>query len=90
MRPVLRSWTKTSNEQQSLSPATRLRASELNATMRPSAEIAGSSLKPLPCPPVDDTLTRSVVPVFRSRTKMSSAPFVSPATRLLAYETKAT
>jgi hypothetical protein len=36
------------------------------------------------------TLTRSVTPVTRSRTKMSDDSFVSPGTRLSAREAKAT
>ena len=36
------------------------------------------------------TFTRSVVPVWRSRTNTSVAPLVSPGTRLVASETKAT
>ena len=36
------------------------------------------------------TLTRRVVPVWRSRTKTSGVPLVSPGTRLVASEVKAT
>jgi hypothetical protein len=36
------------------------------------------------------TLTRLVVPVWRSRTKTSESPFVSPPTRFEANEEKAT
>ena len=37
-----------------------------------------------------ETLTRSVIPPFRSRTKTSGAALVSPATRLEALDAKAT
>jgi hypothetical protein len=47
-------------------------------------------LSPFDSRPALLTLTRSVVPSNRSRTKMSDASFVSPATRLSAWETKAT
>src|SRR4051812_11705296 len=56
-------------------------ASERKTTKRPCAEIDGTRLKMSPCWPVDETLTRSVVPSLRSRTKMSSCPLVSPGTR---------
>ena len=41
-------------------------------------------------PPAEFTDTRVVTPVFRSWTKTSSVPFVSPGTRLLAGDVKAT
>ena len=47
-------------------------------------------LSPSDWRPALDTLTRSVVPVTRSRTKMSERPFVSPATRLSESEANAT
>ena len=47
-------------------------------------------LSPSPCPLVDETLTRSVVPAWTSRTNTSMAPFVSPWTRFVARELKAT
>src|SRR5438094_611248 len=47
-------------------------------------------LLPFACAPLLLTLTRSVVPVSRSRTKISGTPFVSPGTRLSENETKAT
>ena len=49
-----------------------------------------SKLSPLPWTPPGPTLTRSVVPVWRSRTNTSVLPLVSPGTRLLASESKAT
>src|SRR5438552_3772355 len=73
-----------------VSPATRLFANEVNATNRPSAEIDGGKLVPLPCAPCEATLTRLVLPAFRSRTNTSLAPFVSPPTRLLALDRNAT
>jgi hypothetical protein len=36
------------------------------------------------------TLTRAVVPLTRSRTKMSSSKFVSPGTSVVACERNAT
>src|SRR5205085_986013 len=87
--PALRSRTKTSLTA-FVSPATRLLATESKATKRPSAEIAGRKVAPLPCAPCESTLTRLVLPVLRSRTKTSLTAFVSPATRLLADERKAT
>ena len=87
--PVWRSRTNTSSLPL-VSPGTRLLASELKATKRPSAEIAGSKLSPLPWTPPGPRLTRWVVPVWRSRTNTSSTPLVSPGTRLVASESKAT
>ena len=49
-----------------------------NATKRPSAEIEGRRWRRSPCAPPESTLTRVVVPVWRSRTKTSATPFVSP------------
>ena len=40
--------------------------------------------------PALSTLTRSVIPVCRSRTNTSCDPLVSPGTRLVAREAKAT
>jgi len=73
-----------------VSPATRLLASLWNATTRPSAERAEPRLAALLSVPSEATLTRSVVPVCRSWTNASVAPFVSPATRLVAKLTNAT
>src|SRR5205823_240898 len=77
-----RSWTNTSYARFA-SPATRLVALLWNATKRPSAERAGPALASFPWVPSEAPLTRSVVPVCRSWTNTSVAPFVSPATRLL-------
>src|SRR5437763_329676 len=81
-------------------PAVRLVDVEEKATSRPSAEIAigPTLLSPLPWGPPDATLTRSVVPFSRSRTNtsrphdglQSGVPLVSPGTRLLASDPKAT
>ena len=58
---------------------------------RPSAEIDGSRDCEFACLPALDTLTRSVVPFRRSRTKTSYRQgFVSCATRLEEEEKKAT
>lgn len=73
-----------------MSPDTRFVALEANATYRPSTLMAGCALAPLPWAPVLDTLIRVVAPVNRSFTKMSLAPLVSPETRLLALDWKAT
>jgi hypothetical protein len=72
-----------------VSPVTRLVASEAKATKRPSALIAGSRLSPLPWTLPLETLTRVVVPAWRSRTNTSNAPLVSPPTRSVAFEAKA-
>src|SRR5262245_46711283 len=79
-----------------VSPATRFVDEEKNATNRPSGVIcgrlttsprtAGSGELPSPCVPALFTLTRSVVPSTRSRTKMSLRSFVSPATRFVALD----
>ena len=62
----------------------------MKATKRPSAESDGRTLPASPWRPPVATLTRSVRPVRRSRTNTSSAPLVSPGTRLVACELKAT
>jgi len=59
-----------------------------NATIPPFAEIEGAVLPPEACGPVG--LTRTVVLLVRSRTKMSLTPFVSPATRLEADDANET
>src|SRR3989338_3314950 len=80
-----------------VSPLTRLSASEPKATKRPLLLMAGLLPALLPCVPLVATETRIVegvqpppAPAQVSRTKTSGAPFVSPATRLLASERKAT
>src|SRR3989338_3109327 len=78
--------------------ATRLVAEEENAMKRPSGVMAGAVLEPLSASaPAVEIETREVegvqpppAPAQVSRTKTSGAPFVSPATRLLASERKAT
>ncbi len=87
--PLWRSRTKMSSYP-FVSPAMRFEAALPNATNRPSAEIEAPRLLPFPCAPAESTLTRSVVPVWRSRTKTSCAPFVSPGTRLVAPLANAT
>ena len=60
-----------------VSPATRVDASDQNATYRPLALIRGRPLAPLPWPPSLATLTRVTVPVTRSRTTTSGTPLLS-------------
>jgi len=85
----VRSRTKTSGFPFA-SPGTRLLDQEVNATKRPSAEIAGDPLSPPPCTHGVPKLARVVVPAPRSRTNTSSAPFVSPVTRFVAKLSKTT
>ena len=68
-----------------VSSGTKSLAKLVNATKRPSALTTGEKerLFALPSPALL-TLTSVVVPVLRSRTKMSKVPFVSLATRSLA------
>jgi hypothetical protein len=73
-----------------VSPVTRFGAVDVNTTAPPSALMTGNVLAPVASVPLVLTLTRSVVPVLRSRTNTSVAPFVSPGTRLVASEAKAT
>ncbi len=54
-----------------MSPATRFEAREVQATKSPSALIAGHMLAEFARAPSEPTLTRSVVPVWRSRTNPS-------------------
>src|SRR5205814_1255729 len=63
---------------------------EAKATQRPLAESEGTKLPELPWAPTESTDTRTVCPVARSCTKTSRSPLVSPVTRLVAYEAKAT
>src|SRR5207245_3961041 len=86
--PAVRSRRNTSREEW-VSAGTRLVADESNAMTRPSALIDGRVLSLSPCIPLVVTLTRSVVLVFPSCTKTSTAPLVSFATRLFAAESKA-
>jgi hypothetical protein len=73
-----------------VSASTRLSAQDSNATQRPSALIAGFTLTSFPCTPPVLTLTRVVVPVWRSCTNTSSVLLLSSATRLLARDSNAT
>ncbi len=73
-----------------VSPLTRLVADEIKPTKRPSALIAGRPLSAFACVPDESTLTRSVVPVCRSRTNTSSVALVSFGTRFEAGDEKAT
>src|SRR5262249_2372238 len=89
-KPVAaRSRTNTS-QSAFVSPATRSVAGVENATQRPSAEIEGEVLEPSAWSPPLEMLARSVVSLWRSRTKTSPNPFRSPETRLVAVLTKAT
>jgi hypothetical protein len=54
------------------------------------ALIVGARLSESAAIPAEDSLTRVVVLVRRSRTKMSPASLVSSAMRSAAWETKAT
>src|SRR5579884_3565931 len=72
-----------------VSPGTRLSAADWKATNRPSPLIDGEALGWSDWPP-EPTLTRTVVARCRSRTKTSVRWFVSPGTRLVASEAKAT
>src|SRR2546422_463512 len=87
--PALRSRANTSLAP-FVSPPTRLLALDRNATNRPSAEIGAAKLSPLACAPWELTLTRLVLPVFRSRTTTSPTPFVSPCTSWAADDPKTT
>ena len=73
-----------------LSPLTRSVAAEVNVTQRPVAEMAGSMLWPFPTSPAGVADTNVVVPVTRSRRKMSGDSLPSPGTRLSANDSNAT
>lgn len=97
--PVTRSRTNRSCPQGSIpstktqplvSPITKLLACEMKATTRPSVLIPTGKLPLLVWALLELRLTRVVTPVTRSRTKTSLSPLVSPTTRLLAFESKAT
>src|SRR6478736_3788108 len=74
----------------SVSFGTRSVASERKAITLPSAEIDGVKLEPFAWVPSEATLTSRVVPVRRSRTKMSELSLVSFGTRLPAHDENAT
>ncbi len=65
-------------------------AFEAKTTSVPSALRDPGELEPLPWVPSVATLSRVVVRATRSRTKTSAALLVSPGTRLVANEPKAT
>src|SRR5690349_23210421 len=73
-----------------VSPATRLEAIDSNATYRPSALIWPDPESALDWAPPGPTLTRVVVPVCRSRTKMSCTPLVSSGIWVAAADWKTT
>src|SRR5437667_70704 len=75
--PACRSPTNTSATLL-VSPGPRLVALELKTTKRTSPLIPTPELAAFPWFPALSTLTRSVVPVCRSRTNTSSTLFVSP------------
>src|SRR5207248_4824156 len=88
--PVWRSRTNTSiTPLLSAPPGSRLLAADWSTTKRPSALMPGLKLPALAWPPSPATLTRSVCPVARSRTKTSVTPLVSPATRFDESDSKA-
>jgi hypothetical protein len=88
MRPAT-SRTKTSATPL-VSLATRLVADDWKATNKALALIAGVPLAPLPCAPLVDTLIRVVCPAATSRRNISPTALVSPVTRFVAVESKAT
>ena len=61
-----------------------------NTSRAPLALMRASRLGPGRLPPPGATLSRLVSPVRRSRRKMSRSPLVSPATRFVAADSKAT
>src|SRR3954447_18153022 len=74
--PVFRLRRKTSSKV-FVSPGTMFEAEEVKATKRPSAEIEGKlPTLSFPCAPAELMLTRFVLWVSWSRTKMSEKPFV--------------
>src|SRR5262245_45339322 len=87
--PFHRSRTKTSSVPFE-SPGTRPFVVQLKTTNRPSAEMEPPYDGASPWRPPAPTLTRSVVPLWRSRTKTSTNPFVSPVTRFVAPRQKET
>src|SRR3954464_2136932 len=67
----------------------RLLAVEVKATRAQSPESETSKLGPSACLPAEETETRLIAPVSRSRTNASAAPLVSPGTRFDASEMNA-
>ncbi len=72
-----------------VSPGTRLDAPEAKAIDRPSAETAGHELNSLASVPSGATETRRT-PDAADHAKMSVTSFVSPVTRVVAADSKAT
>jgi hypothetical protein len=70
--------------------ATRFVASDSNATLCPSPEIAATSDWLLACASSSATDTRVVAPLCTLRTKISQWLLVSPAARLLAMDVNVT
>ena len=83
-------WRMNTSPLPFVSPGTRFVPKKLKRTRLPSGLIVASTLRPFACPPAALTLTRSVVPVWRSWANTSTSPLVSPVTRLVAKEEKAT
>ena len=75
--PVQRSCTNASRAL-FVSPGTRLLARERKPTNRPSPLITPRNVAARASAPVEETLTRSVRPVRRSKTNTSAFPFQSP------------
>src|SRR5215831_10733728 len=71
-----------------VSAGTRLLAALTKATNRPSGLIAALRETSLANQPLELTLTRTVVRLIKSRTKMSDTLLVSPGTRSLAALSK--
>ena len=79
--PVWRSWTKMSYALL-VSPGTRLVATDVKATKRPSAEIAAPTLNSLPWAPPELTLTRSVVPCAQAAGMAAPTATVNPHAKI--------
>jgi hypothetical protein len=89
VRSVVRSRRNTSRRS-FVSFGTSVVASEAKATNRPLPLMAGVMLSKSPWVPSVATLAMTVVPALRSRTNTSNWSFVSPSTRLVAKDAKAT
>jgi len=83
--PAAVSCTNTSREWL-VSPGTRASSYESKATIRPSADSAGTWLGSVSCEPSGARDTWVVSPVARSWTNTSATALVSPATWSLAVE----
>src|SRR4051794_19823921 len=72
-------------------PGTSPGSVETNTTLPPVPPIDAAKLSPDSAwPPAEDTDTREVTRLTRSRTNTSVRPFVSPPTRLVASDSNAT